>query len=390
MRNKSLATPCSLAIVLLLLGLPLFASDHVDSPNNAEDRAADLGDGYMFLDPNDNSRVVAIMTFSGFIVPGEAVNYGVFSDTVRYTFDFENTGDAVPDRSVLVTFSTKTAPTATQTATVQLWDGTSFTAPTSPISNTAVTAPDPVVTTDEASGISFFAGMTDDPFFFDIPAFGRFLASVRAGSPDASVFNRGRDSFAGYNTLAIALSIPVESLLGTNGDIIGVSMTSQRRFLQFITAGGEVVGTGRWVNTDRQGLPAINTALIPFSRKKEYNNSNPSSDAAGVFANDIVATLQSLGTDSTNIGILAGLAVATGDILRLDTSVANTGANAEAAFPNGRRLSDDVIDTILFFVANQNTLGDSVDSNEVAFRSSFPFLAPSHQPLAEGCDPTEN
>jgi hypothetical protein len=68
--------------------------------------------------------------------------------------------------------------------------------------------------------------------------------------------------------------------------------------------------------------------------------------------------------------------------------VANTGTggggNAGAGFPNGRRLQDDVIDTILFFVANQNTLGDNVNSNDVTFRSSFPFLAPPQQPRAPG------
>ena len=74
-----------------------------------------------------------------------------------------------------------------------------------------------------------------------------------------------------------------------------------------------------------------------------------------------------------------------GDILRLDTSKANTGTgggtNPEAAFPNGRRLGDDVIDTILFFVANQNKLGDNVNGNDVAFRDAFPFLAPPNQPF---------
>jgi hypothetical protein len=244
------------------------------------------------------------------------------------------------------------------------------------------------VTTDPVSGVSFFAGLTDDPFFFDIPAFGRFVASVRAGTPDATVFQRGRDSFAGYNVLTIALSVPAASLKGTNGNIIGSSQASQRRVFQLIDAKGNVAGSGKWVNADRQGLPGINTVLIPYGRKKEYNHASPADDAAGKFAGDIVATLKSLGTNDTNIGILAGLAVAKGDILRLDTSVANSGPgggnNAGAGFPNGRRPADDVIDTILFFVANQNTLGDSVNGNDVPFRDTFPFLGASQQPLPKG------
>ena len=45
----------------------------------------------------------------------------------------------------------------------------------------AATAPTPVVT-DDPSGVKFFAGEVDDPFFFDIPGFNRFVGSVLAGA----------------------------------------------------------------------------------------------------------------------------------------------------------------------------------------------------------------
>lgn len=383
-------------LLLAFVSVPLIASDHADAVNNAEDRSTDLGDGYLFLDPNDNSKVIVLMTFSGFIVPGENVNFGVFSEDVRYTLDFENTGDATIDQSYFVTFGPKTAPTAAQTATIRLPNGTSFTAPTTPPSNTAETAPAPVVTTDPASGVSFFAGLVDDPFFFDIPAFGRFLASVRAGAPDATVFNRGRDSFAGYNILAIGLSIPKASLMGSSGETIKATQSAQRRVLQVVSTSGRTVGSGRWVTADRQGLPAINTALIPFARKREYNRASPESVAGGDFAADAVATLTSLGTNQENIGILANLAVATGDMLSLNLNTANSGPgggnNSGAGFPNGRRLADDVIDTIFFFIANQNALSDSVPSNDRPFTDTFPFFALAHQPRATGVldDSTRN
>jgi hypothetical protein len=193
----------------------------------------------------------------------------------------------------------------------------------------------------------------------------------------------------------MALSVPASQLRGSAGNIIGLSQTAQRRIVQFIGANGNLTGSGRYVNADRQGLPGINTVLVPFLRKKEYNHATPSDDAAGKFAADIVASLTALKTNQANINILAGLAVAKGDILRLDTTVPNTGSgggtNAAGGFPNGRRLGDDVIDTILFFVANQNTLKDNVDSNDVAFRNEFPFLAPPHQPLPKGAvDNTRN
>ena len=54
------------------------AADHGDAPTAGQDLGADLNDCYMFLDPNDNTQVIMIMTFHGFIVPGEAGNFGVF------------------------------------------------------------------------------------------------------------------------------------------------------------------------------------------------------------------------------------------------------------------------------------------------------------------------
>jgi hypothetical protein len=74
----------------------------------------------------------------------------------------------------------------------------------------------------------------------------------------------------------------------------------------------------------------------------------------------------------------------------LDITKANSGPgggnNAGAGFPNGRRLGDDVIDTILFFVANQNALKDNANANDVPLRDAFPFFAPPQQPRDSGVD----
>src|SRR5579884_1974871 len=170
------------------------AADHGDAPNVAGDQAADLGDTYLFRDPNDNSKIILIMTFRGFIVPGEAVNFVSFDPNVKYRFEIENTGDAKPDDFIDIMFSPRTASNAPQTATITLpgKGKPKFTAPTT-IATQAGTPPDPTVTTDPASGVSFFAGEVDDPFFFDIPAFNRFVASVTSGHADPTLLQRGRD-----------------------------------------------------------------------------------------------------------------------------------------------------------------------------------------------------
>ena len=64
-----------LAMLLAPAAHVAFAADHGDGPNVAGDQNADLGDTYVFLDPNDNSKLILATTFRGFIVPGEAVNF---------------------------------------------------------------------------------------------------------------------------------------------------------------------------------------------------------------------------------------------------------------------------------------------------------------------------
>jgi Domain of unknown function (DUF4331) len=395
--NKKLslvALGVTLALALTLTPPPpIVASDHADSPVNASDQATDLADTYVFLDPNDNTKLVIIATVHGFIVPGEAVNFAFFDPMVRFVFELETTGDARPDQFILIQFSPRTSTTTPQTATVVMPFGQTFTAPTT-VPTLAATPNAFTVTTDSATGVSFFAGETDDPFFFDIPGFSRFRSSVLAGSPDVTQLNRGRDSFAGYNILSIALSIPI-SLLNLqrqpgnpSANIVGVDTLAQRQRNLVFTRDG-LSATGGFRTLDRDGNPAMNALIIPFARKDEYNMATTLDDAQGRFAGDIVAALQALGTNATNIGVLASVYVTNGDFVRLNLNNPNTGTgggtNSAAAFPNGRRLGDDVVDTFLFLVSNGGiTKGDNVNSNDVTFGNTFPFLAPPQQPRASG------
>src|SRR5947209_17462707 len=238
------------------------AADHGDAPNVDNDSGADIADVFAFLDPNDNTRVVIIGTVHGFIVPGEAGNFASFDPNVEYRFDLEQTGDGKADQSIVVRFSERTNATDPPTASVTLpgSNKVSFTAPTTP-ANLSATATPQKITTDAATGVKFFAGEADDPFFFDIPAFQRFVASVKAGNPDASVFSRGRDSFAGYNVLGIAMSFPADIVKGgRKTKILGVDfVTSRRTQTSDGKAGtGGVNATGKFPQADRMAHPALN------------------------------------------------------------------------------------------------------------------------------------
>lgn len=79
------------------------------------------------------------------------------------------------------------------------------------------------------------------------------------------------------------------------------------------------------------------------------------------------------------------MAVDNGDILRLDTAIANTGPeggnNAGAGYPNGRRPKDDVVDAFLTLIDNRVPAFDAVNGNDVTMRNLFPFFGLPHQPV---------
>ncbi len=403
----------AISVLALIIGMVLTpfsfvkAADHAESTSVAADVGADLADTFVFLDPNDNSKVILGMTFEGFIVPGQAGNFSFFSPDITYRFEIENSGDPIADRFFDITFSPQTSRSVAQTAKIEYTARrglrpapffAKFNAPTT-VPNTSPTPPPFVVTTDPVSQISFFAGLTDDPFYFDSVAFNRFTASVLAGNPNPSVLNRARDVFAGYNVHSIALSVPAQLLRGSAGNMIGVNAVTLRQRTTVRQNNGDLVKSGDLVQVDRGGIPAVNTVLIPYPRKNEFNAATPRDDANLLFADSIIATLTALGTSQSNIVILANIAVFRGDYLRLDMGTPNMSQGFGerittpnyTGFPNGRRIGDDSVDTLMYFVTNQAiTMGDNVNSNEVPLTNTFPFYGRPHQPLDSGTDPTQN
>jgi hypothetical protein len=393
--KKKFAMAGLLAMAMLALLLPqsqINAADHNDGTMAASNPDADIADVYAFLDPNDNTKVILAMDVHGFITPQEMGTLGFFDSNVLEEFQIENNGTAKPNITIDVTFSAPVAAGTPQTATIKLSTGQGFTAPAT-FPNESATATPFTVTTDPTTGVSFFAGPVDDPFFFDLVGFGRFVNSVLAKAADPTQLQRGRDAFAGYNTRMIALSVPATLLKGTTSSTIGVGGATFMRKKTTLLGDGTTKGSGGFVQIDRMGNPAVNAELIPFAMKNEYNASTPEDDAKGKFASAIEATLTALGTNSSNIGTLASVAVTGGDLLHLNLSTPNTslgvlqsfGSAGYSGFPNGRRPGDDVVATIILLVTNEGiTSGDSVPQNDVAFGTTFPFFAPPHQPQAPG------
>ena len=483
-KSKKLASIALFLITAMVIQLNFArqaqASDHIDGPQLAHDHASDINDMYLFLDPNDNSKVVMIMTINPFLISSEIIGMAIFDHNLRYRFEIENSGDARPDRFIDVQFTRGVGrETAPQTALITLPDGRRFEAginakaspaepkaetdgdkspfapfagfdlsrlvdgenfigmtniPTQGADTNDIEPPALPVTTDPATGVSFFAGVTDDPFFLDNTAANRYvLSSARnPGNPNRAVFSNragigapdgsnpnadaqiagqlpgqartrglnqgaGRDTYAGFSTLTIALSVPSQMLRGiprtfrnSFGNEIGLNGATQRQRNQIVGDNGQVTGAGPWVTVDREGNPLVVNGLIPPARKDEYNGAPTADDANGRFRTDLIISLRNFGTSDANISRLLNMIQVRGDILRLNLRVPNNGpgggnnTNGGPANMGGRRLQDDVSDATFTLINNGQPLGDFVDRNDFEFGNTFPFVTPQVMPNPNG------
>jgi len=412
--------------VWLLPAAPTVASNHIDSPLTTQDRGANIADHYAFLDPNDNSKIVLIMSTQGFIVSSEHFGMGIFDSNQRYRWEFASGDDASPSKYIDVYYSPGLGHLTAQTATILLPGGHRFTAPTTVAVQTPHPNP-PIITTDSATGARFFAGVMDDPFFLDDTGANLFVASsvMHPGHPDKSLLGRreGRNTYAGFNTLITAIELPVSMLKG-GSDVIAIDTVTQRQRNQTLRQDGEIFGSGDIQTVDREGVPFVNNVLIPPPLKNQFGTSNTVEDARGKFRPAItegdevgtppgsafslgievgdlaglkaklekagIASLKALATDNAHIAKILDLVQLHGDFLRLNVKVPNAGpgggTNVGGGFlhDGGRRLQDDVSTETFTLINNGVRLTDDVLHDEQPFRSIFPFVADPNQPYPPG------
>ncbi|MGH7699334.1 MAG: DUF4331 family protein [Gemmatimonadales bacterium] len=200
----------------------LVASDHRDSALLTDDRAADIADVYVFRSPANPDNVVFAMTVSGLIPPAEAATT-LFDPNVLYQFKIDNDGDAVEDLVIqafgtgspgreVMHFRGPAAPTIAGT-TIRVLPG--------PEAATVRVSHGAEALTATRGTLTVFAGVRDDPFFFDLVQFRKVITGEAAGFR-----NPGVDTFAGTNVLAIVVEVP-RLALGDNPNI-GVWGTTNR------------------------------------------------------------------------------------------------------------------------------------------------------------------
>ncbi len=425
------------------------ASSHREAPLISEDPVADNTDTYAFVSPDNPETVTLVANWIPFELPPGGPNFNKFGDDVLYKINVDNDGDATADVVYQWRFKTtvenpdtflyNTGPVESlddenlnvrQTYTLtEVRDGQRTdlvtNAPVAPANIGPRSTPNydqlanAAVVQLEGGGQSF-AGPRDDPFFVDLGSVFDLLGNRPLNEAHVAPLPNapGQDDLAGFNVHSVVLQVPTDSLI--DGDpVIGVWSTTDRR-TDRVFGSGKVKNSGSFTQVSRLGMPLVNEVVAPLGAKDAFNASKPSGDKQFLPAveNPEVATLIPQLYPGVNVPegpredivtiFLTGVPdvnqpenVKPAEMIRLNTSISPTPsgqqdrlgllAGQNDAFPNGRRLVDDVYDIELralaggtpftpeFNISPNNALTDGVDANDVPFLASFPYLALPHQ-----------
>jgi hypothetical protein len=337
------------------------AADHRESPVTTANPSADINDVYAFLNPSNPSNFVVAITVNPFIAPSDNATKGVFDGLVYYQVHVDRNGDLGPDATISIR-------KAGESLIVEGL-GAPVTAGITPPGAT------PVITT--AGAVRVFAGLRDDPFFFDIPGFQAFLANQKLPAPGKGLRAPGGgdpiDAFAGTNVMAIVIEAPVTAITGGSAANSGTIKTW--------------VTTSRAGRIDRMAIPLVAAALFPPGAGRDpFNASDPNTDVAN-FTGTVVGSVERLRGIADTVfgpmqpgGALGRLtpaqvaAIVLPDVVTIDFS-------KPVQFPNGRRLQDDVLDATLGIVMNRGGaagVSDGINANDRPFLATFPYLAEPH------------
>jgi hypothetical protein len=449
MRKRLVAVAAATALGAgLFAGLgstPGVASSHREAPLTAADPQIDMTDLYAFVSPDRPNTVTLVGSWIPFEEPAGGPNFYLWAENTNYDIKIDNDADASADVIYRWRFTThyrsgntflyNTGPVRSLSdadlniyQTYDLWRITS--AGSHRLLDDARVAPSRVGTASmpnynanlfDAATTPFggapsysWVGQSDDSFFLDLRVFDLLYG--------ANLSEAGDDTLTGFNVNTMALQVPKRALEGRNGnEKIGVWSTASRPSIRVENGDGTQSFSGHNVQVSRLGNPLVNEVVVPVGTKDYFNASKPKDDQQFLPAvNDpeLPHLLNALyGTevpdsDPNTPGIqrddliqvfLTGVPglnqpthVEASELLRLNMAIPPCSDSCSslgviggdvAGFPNGRRLSDDVIDVSLRVVlgvllpdhqAIADTIGDGVDANDVAFNTEFPYVGYPH------------
>jgi Domain of unknown function (DUF4331) len=379
----------------------LVASDHDDGETDTKGRNLNLTDLYVFRESEQNPSassddLVLVMNTNPRSVARQQY---FFSTNARYEFRIsratsnDGTPTGISDVTLRMEFS---APDANKQQRVKL---TTIKDNQTLVAENLVTTPilngNPILNNFSVGGsnLSLFAGLREDPFFFDVEQFFRVRAGALGIGPAVGFRDPSRavDFATGYNVNAIALRVPIKFLRGaTTASTFDVWM---RVFVPD--------GRGDFVAVERLARPGINEGLVvtndflntlntvgPLFEALALRGTNPQASAAAPIVAEVRRTLVAFGNTEARANALIGALLP--DVMRIDTlrpSGFATLLNASGAPIAGRLFKDDTVDTILQVVTGSADATDNVSyegtpgnvaQGHQPLSTSFPYLAPAN------------
>jgi hypothetical protein len=416
------------------------ASSHREAPAIAGTPRVDGTDLYAFVSPDDATKVTLIANYYPNQEPAGGPNFFRFDQDALYDINIDNNGDSVPDVIYRWDFTDHTRSGETflyntgqvknlteptlnfyQTYNLELRrrraDGSysrtvivhNAQAAPSYVGNASM--PDYAALRTQATKTipngrgRVFAGQADDPFFLDLRVF-----DLLYGTDLSEV---GNDTLKGKNVNVLALQVPKEALAAgadaTKNPIVGVTTTSWKRRVDVTSNDGARRTTGAYTQVSRLGNPLVNEVVIPVGKKDRFNGSRPFFDSQfGKYVTnpelpklmEAVYKIKAPAEPRNDLvqvfltgvpGLNMPTNVRASEQLRLNMSIAPAAspqrlgviAGDTQGYPNGRRLTDDVVDIALQVVEGElvgspNDLGDGVNANDKTIGTSFPYVALPH------------
>ncbi len=219
---------------------PVIASDHDDGETQIKSRNLNLTDLYVFREdwqtgnPGDSSNLILVMNTNPRSLPRQQY---YFNTEATYSFHIgrqSNVDNAATGRTDLrldfhfqapnangqQAFSMDVVQVANELPTSQVTVAGGVTTAAAPLLGNP--SPSPVVNQFQVGNhqVDVFAGLREDPFFFDVQAFFKVRAALASAGPAAGFApdqETSEDFAKGYNVNAIVVRAPI-ALLQQNGE----------------------------------------------------------------------------------------------------------------------------------------------------------------------------
>lgn len=388
-----------LATTLTLGGAATYinASDHDDGEVDVKGRNLNITDVYAFRekDQNPNAAEDDLILVMNTNPRSLARQQYYFSTNARYEFHIDSVANkdanvtGQPDMTLRFEFG---APNGNQEQEVTVTAISNGKARKTKATTTSLWDTSANVKNVNLGGetLSIFAGLREDPFFFDVEQFFRVRAGAAGIGPAVGFRDPSQavDFTTGYNVNTIAVRVPKKLLQGRHhSDVFDIWTTIS-------TPDAD----GKFVQVERLARPGINEGLVltndflnalnsvgPDFEAAALAGKQPAADIAGPIVGEAKNTLLALGNSEERANALLGAFLP--DVMRIDTSGPSGYGNElnEAGSPvRGRMLKDDVIDITLSVLSDGAITTDNVSyegtpgnpsQGHQPLESAFPYLA---------------